>query len=51
VSSKEVAEYVKWEHEYLLSTRSKKVQGTTIRQFRIEIDDPNNYKDNWEIFH
>lgn len=50
VPSKDVAEQVKWEHEYWLSTRKRKVRNTSLRQFRIEIDDPKNYKNNWDLF-
>jgi len=50
VPSIKVAKYVKWQHEYWLSTRTKKVKETTMRRFRIEIDDPDNYQNKWDIF-
>lgn len=50
VPSQEVAEYVKWQHEYWLSTREKAVKDSDMRKFRIAIDDPNQFRDNWEIF-
>jgi len=50
VPSNDVAEYVKWQHDYWLSTRTEKVVETNMRQYRIEIDDPKNYLNNWEIF-
>ena len=50
VPSNRVARYVKQQHEYWLSTRTKSVKDTSMRKFRIEVDDPDNYRDNWEIF-
>ena len=50
VPSKKVADYVKWQHQYWLDTRKHKVRETTMRNFRIEIDDPNGYENNWGIF-
>jgi hypothetical protein len=46
VPSKAVAEYVKWQHEHWISTRSEIPQETSMRKFRIESDDPNNYLNN-----
>lgn len=48
--SREVAKYVKWQHEYWLSTRKNPVKATSIRNFRIEVSDPNGYEDNWSLF-
>ena len=45
VPSIEVATYVKWQHQYWLDKRKGK--DTSIRQFRIEVDDPNGYHNNW----
>ncbi|GAF96255.1 unnamed protein product [marine sediment metagenome] len=50
IPSKDVAAYVKWQHEYWLKTRKNKVKETTMRNFRIEVDDPNSYENNWDIF-
>ena len=50
VHSKDVADYVKSQHKYYLSTRKNKVSDSSMRKFRIEINDPNNYKNNWLIF-
>ena len=50
VPSKEVARYVKWEHKHWLESRSNKVQETDMRRFRIEIDDPKGYCNNWDLF-
>ena len=49
IHSKEVAEYVKSQHEFYLSTRTKKIKDSSMRKFRIEIADPNNYENNWSI--
>jgi len=50
VPSKDVAEYVKWEHQYWLDSRKHEVKNTTMRNFRIEIGDPKGFENNWEIF-
>mgnify|MGYP006281394481 CR=1 FL=1 len=50
VPSKDVAIYIKWQHEYWLSTREKQVKDTSMRQYRIDVDDPHNYRNNWDIF-
>lgn len=50
VPGKDVAEYVKWQHQYWLTARNFKVKDNPMRRFRIEIDDPKNYQSNWEIF-
>lgn len=50
VPSKDVAKYVKWQHKFWLSKRTNVVRDTTMRRFRIEIDDPNGYENNWDIF-
>jgi hypothetical protein len=50
VPSKEVAVYVKWQHNHWLSTINKQFNETNMRQFRIVVDDPENYRDNWKIF-
>ncbi len=50
VPSKTVAKYVKWQHEHWIKTRKKAVQQTKMRNFRIPIDDPFGYENNWDIF-
>jgi peroxiredoxin family protein len=50
VPSKVVSKYVKWQHAYWLSTRGKAVQDTSMRKFRIPIEDPKGYEDNWKAF-
>ena len=50
VPSKEVAEYVKSQHEYWLSTRKSLKSDSSLRKFRIEVNDPNNYENNWALF-
>ncbi len=50
VPSKEVARYVKWQHNKWLKSRTNEVQETDMRRFRIEIDDPKNYKYGWDLF-
>lgn len=50
VPSKEVAEYVKWQHQHWLKSRTNPVKETTMRNFRIEVDDPNGYENNWSLF-
>ncbi|MCR9289057.1 MAG: PD-(D/E)XK motif protein [Bacteroidetes bacterium] len=49
VPSKEVANYVKWQHKHWLEL--KKGKDTTMRKFRIELSDPKVYRNNWDIFH
>ena len=48
--SKEVAEYVNSQHEYWLSTRKSVKSDSSIRKSRIEVNDPNNYENNWALF-
>ena len=50
VPAEKVAHYVKWQHDYWLSTRVREVNPTTMRTFRIETHDPDGYLNNWEIF-
>ena len=50
VPSRIVAEYVGTQHQLWLSTRKKKVKDTTMRNFRIEVSDPNDYSTNWDLF-
>jgi len=50
VNSLKVAKYVKWQHQYWLSTRTHRVKTTPMRRFRIPIDDPDRYEDNWNVF-
>ncbi len=50
VHSKDVANYVKSQHKFYLSTRKNKVSDSSMRKFRVEINDPNKYQNNWGIF-
>ncbi len=50
VLSSDVAKYVRKEHEYYLETRKRPVKETSIRKFRIPINDPHGYENNWEVF-
>ncbi len=50
VPSSDVAKYVREEHKHYLSTRKRPVKETAIRKFRIPIDDPQGYENNWEVF-
>jgi hypothetical protein len=50
IPSSEVSRYVKWQHEYWLQTRTNPVKDTSMRNFRIEAEDPKGYQDNWIIF-
>lgn len=45
-----VAKYVKWQHELWLSTRASAPNETSMRKFRIEVEDPNKYLNNLSIF-
>ncbi len=49
VSSATVARYVKWQHENWLRTRKRKVKSTTMRRFRIPVEDPSQYENNWAV--
>ena len=50
VHSDEVAEYVKSQHDYYLSTRKTPPKSDSgMRKFRIELNDPNNYENNWGL--
>jgi hypothetical protein len=49
VPSKDVADYLKWEHEYWVSVpRKKPVKETSIRVFRVGVNDKK-YEDNWDL--
>ncbi len=50
VPSVEIADYVSWQHQHWLDTRSTPVKETSMRLFRIEVEDPQGYRDNWKIF-
>jgi len=50
VPSKVVSGYVKWQHNFWLNSRKYQVKDTNMRNFRIEIDDPQKYHNNWELF-
>lgn len=48
VPSKDVAEYVRWQHEYWRST-NESLTDTNMRQFRIPVEDPKGYEGNWAL--
>jgi len=50
VSSEDVADYVKKQHRHWLDTRQRPVKDTTMRNFRIEENDPQGYRDDWSVF-
>lgn len=50
VPSKSVASYVRNQHIRWLNSRKSKVQDTTMRRFRIAVDDPDGYLMNWKAF-
>ena len=43
------AEYVREQHLYWLRTRTRAVNPTAMRQFRIRMSDPLGFKDNWSL--
>ncbi len=49
VPSKDVAEYVRWQHQYWLSTNKSRID-SNMRQFRIPVEDPKRYEGNWALF-
>ena len=49
VPSTRVARYVKWQHRKWLRTRRRKVKPTTMRLFRIPLNDPYGYGNNWKV--
>lgn len=49
VPSKDVAEYVRWQHQYWLSTNESRMD-SNMRQFRIPVEDPKRYEGNWALF-
>ena len=50
VPSRKVATYVRWEHRHWRNTRTRKVEKTTLRRFRIPVHDPDGYFMNWSVF-
>ena len=50
VPSRDVAQYVKWEHKHWLASRPKRIKDNPHRTFRIEENDPHGYEDNWAAF-
>lgn len=52
VPPKEVAKYVKWQHQYWVDSDHKKPikAETTIRAFRIPVDKESEYEDNFSLF-
>jgi len=50
VPSKVVARYTKWQHKKWLKSRKKAVEETTITKFRLPMNDPKGYGDNWKVF-
>ena len=50
VKSKDVAKYVREQHVfYQKIPREKPVKDGSLRQFRIDVNDPNGYENNWGI--
>jgi hypothetical protein len=49
VHSKIVSKYVKDSHQFWLDLRGDKVKDSDMRKFRIEINGPNNYENNWGL--
>lgn len=51
VPSKDVAEYVVWQHQHWLKAEHKKeVKDSDMRRFRIALDKPSPYEDNFKVF-
>ena len=50
VPSRVVARYVGWQHQKWLKSRMKKGKSTTMRKFRIPVDDAQHYENNWKVF-
>lgn len=50
VPSKQVAHYVSNEHRCWLEARGKSKSPTSMRVFRIPVDDPDGFEDNWDVF-
>jgi hypothetical protein len=50
VPSSHVSDYVYAQHRTWLDSRKKAVDPTTMRKFRIPIDDPKGFEDNWRVF-
>jgi hypothetical protein len=48
VESRAVAKYVKWQHQFWLSGDPAR-NDSNMRQFRIPVEDPDNYRDNWGL--
>jgi hypothetical protein len=50
VPSTYVADYVRDQHLTWLASRKAKVATTPLRRFRIPIDDPHKFENNWNVF-
>lgn len=52
VPSKKVADYVKWQHQHWIDSDHKKPvkEDTTIRCFRISVDEESRYEDDFSLF-
>jgi hypothetical protein len=50
VPSSYVADYVRDQHLTWLASRKTEVAPTTLRRFRIPIDDPHKFEGNWSVF-
>lgn len=50
VPSRDVATYVRWQHQHWLAAKGSTVRDTPMRRFRIPVDDPKGYQNNWAIF-
>jgi hypothetical protein len=49
VPSSYVADYVREQHLHWIRTRTRPVNPTSMRQFRIRVSDPLGFKDNWSL--
>jgi hypothetical protein len=49
VPSSYVADYVREQHLHWIRTRTRPVNPTSMRQFRIRVGDPLGFKDNWSL--
>lgn len=49
VESQVVAEYLKWQHQFWLAGDSTR-NDSSMRVFRIPVEDPENYQNNWRLF-
>jgi hypothetical protein len=50
VPSTYVARYVRWEHRKWLANGKGRVNDTPMRTFRVPINDPQSFENNWAVF-